>query len=300
MREGSTRNFFTKGGQPESVEQQRRRLEREKTDFDSYRATFREDEKGREQLEKINWDILKNILEQYLEKAGLPKESINFIPKEKTLSVPNSHIRFLGKYDRQDNVILINYEFIKNFSENSEQKLNPEIDFLLTLIHEEIHAISKQECYGAEDGKLSNGVEIVSGYLTLKDGSIAFHALDEGMTEKMAREALLDYVRATGHFQIKECVDFFEKYQNEYNANIECIDELIERISIFTGVSPDVVWGGFIRGKFEGEDFTDLTLKEGLVQIFSEGFLNQIQGISGSQLLNEIKSYPKPTHNSHV
>lgn len=186
---------------------------------------------------------------------------------------------------------------------------------LHTLIHEESHALSKRKivvrkkkaensgviypkevitrsgisCVSGEfhalkdKGNISGVIFDVSGMI--KDGKFTvkyfgFCALNEAITEKLAREVMLKYLEASSAPKdILETVRIsFENNNGSYKLEMPVLDAIIKRIAERNQQEIRVVWESIINAYLQGDDFED----EDVEQLFSETF--------GPDFLKELSS----------
>ena len=188
---------------------------------------------------------------------------------------------------------------------------------LHTLIHEESHALSKRKIVvrkkKAENSGViypqkvitRGGISCVSDELTflddkgnisgdtfdvpgmIKDGKFTvkyfgFCALNEGITEKLAREVMLKYLEASaapkeilGKVRIS-----FVNNKGSYELEMPVLDAIIKKIAERNQQEVRVVWESIINAYLQGDDFED----EDVEQLFSETF--------GPDFLKELSKLP--------
>lgn len=258
-------------------------------------------------LEKIDFDLLKSIFAKRAARYGIEEKDLNFIGPERMLKIPGGFYR--GYYSEKNNTILIAEK--EPWEQNTEdQKLwgNIEIEILATIIHEETHAVSKNECVGliVESSPIEKSQESTkrkiresflytqSGYNRSSDSGMVrysdkneynvFHALNEGSVEKLSREILLEYLTTKKDQNPEAIKTLSETLKNNqqslgYADEVKLVDAIVRRISSETGKTIADSWDIIVKGLFEGETFDESEAKKLFDNIFGPNFLKDLSRI---------------------
>lgn len=267
-------------------------------------------------LARIDFDLLRTIFSDHLRKYGIDPQTINFLTVERIFdsSFYKKDANNLGSYDPQTNVLFINYDnlmrWVRVLPTESEED---DKSFLITntLVHEEVHALSKSICQGLHftnedlEEDMPAGlarVERVTGYRRFvaeyktQPGAVAgdifsktpfwntdlLVSLDEAVTEKFSRAVFLEYVSKHADFVDPKIAlkwqEFFKSYSEgmPYSQEVQMLDALIARIARETGVDPETVWHAVLMGKLKGENLFDAELRLAFEEIFDADFLEEL------------------------
>lgn len=273
-------------------------------------------------VQEINFDILRQILQEIAHRSTLDIDSMNFI-NTKGISY-KAHMFLTAGWDPQENIILLNPDRI--LSDAEYLKVDKFLYSLYILIHEESHAASRSICFGeideaerddSNDQKRNTGkrdfipadftVFTQGGYLQRlklpqEDHRTFYTLFEEGVNEKLAREVWQLYIERDTTLVDRVGGENIEKMStilvsNDQRLNfskaVHFIDKLVQHISSYTGFDEKMVWQAIIRSKFEAQDMLDLDIQEGFAEIFSPDFLDRLSEMSRTEqmaeLLNEIE-----------
>ena len=282
---------------------------------------FKKDPQVEGVLGRFRFDVLTDIFAEHFKKLNIPEKSINVLTAEHI----HSGTLACGSYILEDNLIALSLENIKaRFKGVSHW----ELAVIRTLIHEETHAVSFRRCLGLpyfehqkadERGeKLRRGEkfynELQSGYSRQISAGVAgempesmqlqrlFVNFNEGVVEKLSREVFSQYVKKDSNFATKKDVENFKQQLIEnpkappYEREVLLVEALVERLAKEAGIPEEVVWGGFVRGLFEGEKLEDEELREMFSSMFSEVFMERLLTFKSDEeyqrLLGEIQTEP--------
>ena len=278
------REFFTGTVEAETPEQKERRMRYEEGAKKKL-GWEEKDPKLAEILDKVDFDILRGILERHAIHSGVPKGQMNFVGKDRIKH--SASIFALGTYYLEENIIGLERKDIEKKYEGMDLALA----IVLCLSHEEVHAASRIECHGyydelKEEEHRTRHREI--GYW--KEDT--FNAFNEAVTEKLGREVFEEYIRATAAVRGSELRSFLmqhsaRKKSEEHQYKVPCQEEVefleyvIEEIHHATNLPEKTIWEAFIRGLFVGEKFQDKEIQAGFAEIFGEDFLKQMEGRYG-------------------
>ncbi len=238
-------------------------------------------------LAKIDWDWLKQKLASPLQHTDIDPASLNFLTPERITT--DDSLESEALYSIRDNQLLIKIEEIQEVQKQWQVPL--ELMFLYLIAHEEVHIVSKSECVGlfGDDPKytLRTGYSLFHG--NDKDESREFDTytvLEEGLTDRWAREVVLEYLQAhpdfadaagTAEFRAKLTDDHWHK---KYDLEVSVVEAMIDHLAQETEVKPETVWNAMLRGKLEGEDLTRQDFQQLARQFFSKKFLEQLKTVA--------------------
>ncbi len=294
------REVFTESGKPEPKEIT------EKRDEDARQQRVEKMPRPPELerfLENFEFRILKDIFAHKMKRVGIDSMEINVITPERI--APRPPISSPSSYDPRENILSISWDdTVSEF--RKYPNLNHQMLMGSVLCHEETHAVSHNECQGlAPNAKTVSSQSGYRRFTTTKGAGEnrtksegAFRNFDEAVTEKLGFEVFQEYVTATGAIsqrEIKEFSDLREKDPSitPYANDMRVLDALIARISYETGVKGSDVWHAIIRGKFEGEDFSDPELRQLFADTLGPEVLEMLENsVPSTQLLDTLKLPP--------
>lgn len=246
--------------------EKREKAEREKL---LLRGTARE---AIDKLSFINFDMLELAYRKIVEKSGFNPEQTNFLGPDKIMFFEDRKVA--GLYMVRANAILLNEKKLKEWGKK------PRLERLHTIkmvCHEEVHATAKTVC--VENPKGAD--KLVAGYDIKDDGNKTWEFLNEGVTEKLAREIFAEYIQSTGEISEDEKRDFEESCRRipVYAENVWMVESLVDRLALETGVSKNKVWQALIRGAYQGVQLDDPELKELIVNTLGIEFFDRLKSI---------------------
>jgi hypothetical protein len=253
------------------------------------------------QLEKVDFEKLRNIFSKKISDLGLdPKINlINFASSGENFKNSGPIKGFLssGSYDGNGVISLdINSfeEFKKSGLENPEdiQEQN-EFDYILSMVtHEETHAVAKQE-FIVKSHKISNYSATLQGgyasfntslkFLLLPKAEYIFLSFNEGVTELISREVLLEYMERRepeGRMAVNR----------PYQKAINVFNGICENICSECNIEKDVFWKVIQRGYFAGENLSGEKMERLFQNIFPEDFINKLKKMKRSPSENEAEN----------
>lgn len=280
-----SREFFSSSGVPESeqnpfLEKERDKILREperNPEFDKY-------------LDAIDMDAIKSSLFDLLKRSDVDPESFNFLGRDKI--VFNHEDGLIGSYQAVLNIIGINPELMAKRCK--EIGLPIKMTLLDTVVHEQIHGISKLTCRGVMEAieveSVLKDFSHQSGYSlaeTKHEGGKAmnstfFELFEEGVTELLSRRTVREYLKSHKDYASPEEIAEYIKIMDDdsvrksYDLSVSFVEAFIEKLAHQTGVSKDTVWGAVLRGKFEGEDMTDPEFGVLAAGVFDAGMLERL------------------------
>lgn len=269
-------------------------------------------EQMKEILDGIDFDLLGKIFQDTALKYHI-KEPLNFIGKERIFGIKLSKT---PHYDDIRNVIFVADNGIGK-ERKSRKKLDSEyenfcrklyggiaIQVLHSIIHEEVHAAINKVILNGWEGFLDKyPKEIQNGYGIAGERSdenpndnfgknffgkkhfVSFAAFNEGVTEKLAREIFLNYIKENN--KQEEAIVYTENLVSRpeitnYNQEVSLVNAIVKHMSGVTGKSEEEMWEFFVGGMAAGETFENKQIREFFARIFGQNFLKDLSKISTS------------------
>jgi len=287
-----------------------------------------------ETLEKIDFVKLRQLFLDIALRFGIYEDDLNFLDKKRIFG---SAVRSVDSYyDLENNIIMItqdkanisHYEARLKLKDNTglvgDEKMlevlnrekkamietygSVDLSTLQTLVHEEVHAISKHICKSLYEQNVDKWTDVwlrvhQSGYrrnnIYKKQLNAEFYpaplmesekflkvfmVLNEAVVEKLAREIMLKYLENSG-WPREEASVFEETVKNKskplsYAREVYLLEAIIKKLSQKTKKSEESVWQIFIKGLLEGEKFDRPEERKIFEKNFSPNFLKELSNLS--------------------
>jgi hypothetical protein len=254
-------------------------------------------EKIKQDLERVDFDLIRGVFEEIYSKAGLDPKEMDFITKE--------DIEFF--YDMTYAAACAGGEEVLDEVTGEEVGLRPTLRFnpanykfivpgldketkkllvLKLLIHEQVHTTHPVYAQEFRDREGVQFFEKVSG-LQAFDSNIdtTLKAFNEGLVEKIADKVLVEYLKRSG-----QSSHLLEEHYKVYDIGRMLVDILIEKISAYAGVPEDQVFNALVGASYDGQDILD-------DDIFADGG-NEIQSFIQEHAYTAPHSVNVPFRNS--
>lgn len=256
-------------------------------------------------LDKVDFNTLRMIFEDYLRKSGISPEKFNFLGPEK--------IKYMKGWDAAffaDNSIRMNTDVGKNLLMAINTGLAPDLLNLHKLIHEEVHAIS----HNSRMEHSPTEAEYRSGYQKTKtiftdigndtvqvDNSHFFRLFDEAVTERLAREITVRYLEKYPNFTNNASKYIYKNINNHpgadiYQPEVDLLEALITRLSVETELSEELIWQGIIRSKMEGFSFYEDNMHELFDELVGKDFTNRLKSVNTLKGLRGLTNMIEEVH----
>lgn len=230
---------------------------------------------GKEFLkEMVDFDELKNIFVEEYKKMGLSEEELHFVNFDNVHFEVNEDRAFVGRYYPQYGIIIIEKNFLAEQIKTaalspSDYETFPLVD---VCVHEEVHAISGTIVDMSLGGnRVENGLK--RSYESSSWSEKVFHLIDEGVTERWAREVTSEYCRRigkrkeTGEMEkintlIKNNKDIAVEAEG-YNLAIHYLEKFMDRIAQKISIPRENLWQAIKRAKVHNktDDFCQFLLE---------------------------------------
>jgi len=261
-------------------------------------------------FDKIDFDILKGIFIEFIKEHEFDGDEINFLNRDRIFSMEN--LSTGGEFLPEKNAIILDEpepkEFIlvkeNQFKQKQEEIIGAygswDIYRLKVTIHEEVHAISKNECVGLynEDGTgrseaRFSQIGFHQAYNTIPQegyyrpefhvewATHFFHALDEAITERVCRIITLKYLEKTKFDAVASEV-YKKNLENNpsrllhYQDEIDIISGIVKKVAIIHNKSEYEIWTKFEKGHLSGERFEGSELRHMLEKTFGDQFIEDL------------------------
>lgn len=208
-------------------------------------------ERIKEFLRSVDFELIKGKFREIAKRCGVKDEDMNFVEPDKVFEMVGGH-EHGGEFFPEPQEIGI-------AAEHLDQASDPVVYALLLRLvgHEEAHALmhdkhvrSDREPTGYHRGR-------------------AFRLWNEGVTDKFAKEAMIEYGREKG-------IDL-SQVKGKYESSILLVEAIIKRMSQATGVSEQTVWQAIIRGGIERQNMKDPELQKDLEAILGKGIFAKLE-----------------------
>lgn len=245
----------------------------------------------KEYFDSLHEDVVKDILREILIKSGNEKALERFIPFKEIITYQNANEDIAGTYYPDKHKIKFNKA---HFAEDSKEITRSMT--LAVLIHEELHAVTNQNFAikdGDLEGKRQTGfqtatVDVVTGQSIEK----TWRKFNEGITELIKDDILLEYVKRTGDrkdFMLEGFDTNLEKstYQTYLDERV-LVNEIFIRVGIILGISLDAVREAFVHAYFSGIGIDDI--QDSLYGIGGDVLLKKMGDVSNEELRSNFKN----------
>lgn len=259
---------------------------------------------------------LKNVFKDYLRKSGVPAENLNEEVLDDVLARPleggtATYSAFLNRIT----VSITDEDFVSLKRVFEQRGVIPKVlrmKMELALMHELCHAFSRVR-YLSKDARNSQSIVTAeSGYTfnksvirqsmrpekigTRKEFLFSLEAFNEGVTQRIAEEAYLEYGRRIGlsseteHFlgsYVRSGVRKFDRYTIYMNQ----VENMCECIARYIGVRKEDVWNSFKRGYFEKPQLFHEETAALFKETFGENFLSEYEKFNNETPIDEIGEF---------
>lgn len=228
-------------------------------------------------LESINQKVALQVFEEYALKSDVSIERLNGISE---IYLQSQIGRAIMTYNPITNSVQINAPYFDSLLRGGvvDEVIEPE--FLKSFFHELCHATGsikvglEVRTDSEDDSSLfvqQVGVEAYSqetissrkdGEAETKDTLNLFKLLNEGITEQITHEVLLEYLRRSAHgtaphifrkISERSIVISVLEGRSDYDAARQMVMAIVEVLAHETGVSTGMVWRGLVREYYTGE-----------------------------------------------
>lgn len=244
-------------------------------------------------LERIDFDLLNDIFNNVTRGINVEHKALSLEDFVLEKGYPTDRDN-KGLYDpRTGKIKLFAYGFVEEHGKLSS------IEVFRSSIHEGTHKLARtryRSSFQQEGGYLKVSIDPYGTEKeierAIKKGNMPRHhiflMLNEAVTEKIAREVLVEYLMRSHEFadskeadiyshKLKEVSPDFENYSN-YEPEVFVLESMIEKISKEMGIDETAIWEAFKRGYFEEGPslFEDKEVARGFEEVFSKDFLDNL------------------------
>jgi len=229
-------------------------------------------------LNAVDFDLLKSIFLDYARKAGVPEGGMNFVSKDRIRASVDAPL-MAGQYNGFDNLIGISYPE----ATRGHQEEDAFMAVLSTLVHEETHAVARNLVKTKTNEKMTTGRPeisihidgVKSGYAIMNEGQArVLEGFNEGMVEKLSREVRDRYLAARPNLAPTQ--ENKERARGAYQSEVMLVEALIKRIAKEVELPEDMIWGGFVRGLFQGDEINKGELATAFAEMLGEEFIEKL------------------------
>lgn len=270
-------------------------------------------------LDGINFDTVADIFREFGVRSGVEEKSLNFIPKEQIYIIEDATGALMSYFPDVNRITINALSFASKPEWDVRDKTLVDVVFTHALFHEYTHATGLVDCVGESVPFASAGSNVSRQRVGFDDmsldmpagpnsdiqerGHTLYKLLNEGITERVADEVLLEYVRRVSDeeyidFEAKEnLAKVFVGMDNNLNSLYATakrfVGVLTQHIAEESGVPEEVVWRAMIRQYYSGELKTEEVTRL-LSEFFGSGFTEALaQSKSAVDLMNLLDSSKK-------
>ncbi len=229
-------------------------------------------------LEKVDFELLKQIFSEQREKAGLNTET-NLLPPEKigTSGLYNTigltqDTSPRGIYFQQLNNIQVDPRIIQKVEKDTNSVFSFECVALKVLCHEQTHAVSTNPHEQIPLRTIMNSIQgnpVTPGGVAYWQGILGFKLFcqfNEAVTDTIAEEVYAEYLNRSGDTTFFQNKDGSNTFDTSYNSERRVLQAFVRAISRATEVPEETVWNGVKHAYYTN---LDLDSNE-LVQLYTE------------------------------
>ena len=210
---------------------------------------------------------------------------------------PTTVMGYMPEYD----LVLVNVEVVKRMKRQSPHLPFPLL-VLHSLMHEENHAASALYFSLDEEGRVIEAQVGMEQLRRFPDRSMrsAFQFWNEAINEKRALEQTYEYLGSSpltgvsqAHRELLKDPIKNDVTTLSYWLGIYIADQVIEKISIGTGVTTDAVWQSLIHAGVQGLNLNSKDAKRelDLDSIFGSGFTAGLVDLEESKIVDYVKKF---------
>lgn len=225
-------------------------------------------ERIEEDLDKVDFDILRGVFEDIYKKCGLDVSKMKFIDREgidffydtlyfAACAGTEFEVDESGE-EKERGYLSFNPANFKFVTPILKEKMRKRLHTLKILVHEQVHITQQNDSkeiinIGEDTVELSHSG--ISRQVPEEDFRTILTAFNEGLTEKIADMVLDEYLRRSGNSRLVK-----EGYYRTYDIGRVLIDILVNKIATFSGVPEDQVFNALVRAAYDGQSILDESL----------------------------------------
>lgn len=275
---------------------------------------FKKDERVEKFLDTIDFKTLRGVFEDLHKRSGADPKNMNLVGAERFFVEDIEHGG--AQYNARENIIMLSrnkeeglsiervtphYEPVRDTGYFAAPDIDPSvlkrIHAIELIIHEETHAMGLQRLEQINSfltSFINQTSRQFSGYKVYEQetrnllwyrAELLGEILNEGITQMIAQQTLLEYVRRSGSDNHGVTVQEVQKYISCSNNDlfwhgfsrkpeVQFVRIFIEYLAEAAETSPDKIWEGIERGYIRGGDLFDQSIKDAFEEVGLERVLD--------------------------
>lgn len=228
-------------------------------------------ERIEQDLDKVDFDLLRNVFEDVYKKCGLDFSRMKFVDRDGIeffndvlyyAACAGTEFEVDESGEEKERSFLrfnpANYKFILPIL---KERMKKKLLTLKLLVHEQVHVTQQNngtEVIDVGEHKVNTKFSGISRQrYSEEDGDFktVLTAFNEGLTEKIADMVLDEYLKRSGNTHLAQ-----EGYYKTYDIGRVLIDILVNKIATFSGVPEDQVFNALVRASYDGQSILDESL----------------------------------------